>query len=470
MWTLTRFYPLPQAAQQGKLRHLAKLPQGAVQGFAGLRPIVPFESGPEPLHGVGRDTRPGWKGATMGDWVFWMMAAAVAGLVSAALILAARRNRGETQSAAEFDLTVYRDQLAEIERDLDRGVLPPEEAHRLRTEVSRRLLEADRAAQAQPKATPKTAGLGLMALIAVVMAGSVALYTRLGAPGYPDLPLKERFAMSETLRTTRPSQAEAEVAATPPPARSDVDPAFLDLMEKLRGAVQERPGDISGLTLLARNEAALGNFKAAMQAQSGLIAAKAAAATGEDQATLAELMILAAGGYVSPEAEAVLVRALALDAQNGTARYYSGVMFAQIGRFDRTFVLWRRLLEEGPDDAPWIAPIREQLPEVAARAGVEYTLPTPQRGPSAGDVAAAADMTPEDRQAMISGMVAQLGDRLATEGGPAEDWARLITSLGVLGRTDEAREIYAEAVRRFEGQSVELAGLKEAATAAGVAE
>ena len=98
----------------------------------------------------------------MGDWVFWMVAAAVAGLVTAALILAARRNRGETRSAAEFDLTVYRDQLAEIERDLDRGVLPPEEAHRLRTEVSRRLLEADRAAQAQPKAAPKTAGLGLM--------------------------------------------------------------------------------------------------------------------------------------------------------------------------------------------------------------------------------------------------------------------------------------------------------------------
>jgi cytochrome c-type biogenesis protein CcmH len=410
------------------------------------------------------------KGWVMVDWTFWGVAACVALLVTATLILAARRNRGELRGVAEFDLSVYRDQLAEIERDMERGVLVPEEAQRLRTEISRRLLDADRGAKSQPVAGGSASRLGLMAVIAVVIAGSVALYDRLGAPGYPDLPLKARFAMSEELRASRPSQAEAASATTPAAPRTDVDPAFLDLMDKLRATLKDRPDDIAGLTLLARNEAALGNIAAATAAQSALIAVKGTAATAEDQASLAELMILAAGGYVSPETEEVLMRALALDATNGTARYYSGVMFAQIGRFDRTFVLWRALLEESPADAPWIAPIREQLPEVAMRAGVNYTLPDAQRGPSAQDVAAAAEMTAEDRQAMISGMVAQLGERLATEGGPAEDWARLISSLGVLGRTDEAREIYAEAQKRFAGQSVELAGLREAAVTAGVAE
>ncbi len=406
----------------------------------------------------------------MVDWMFWMVVAAVAVLVMAALILAARRNRSELRGAAEFDLTVYRDQLAEIGRDLDRGVLAAEEAQRLRTEISRRLLEADRAAEIQPVAHGRASGLGFMAVIAVLIAGSVALYDRLGAPGYPDLPLKDRFAMSDELRASRPSQAEAVATTRPLTPRSDVDPAFLDLMDKLRATVKERPDDVNGLTLLARNEAALGNIAAAIAAQTALIAAKGGAASAEDQASLAELMILAAGGFVSPESEEVLMRGLALDAANGTARYYAGVMFAQIGRFDRTFVLWRGLLEEGPEDAPWIAPIRGQLPEVAMRAGVDYTLPDPPRGPTADDIAAAADMTAEDRQAMISGMVAQLGERLANEGGPAEEWARLITSLGVLGRIDEAREVYVEAQSRFAGQSVELAGLREAAAIAGVAE
>ena len=79
-------------------------------------------------------------------------------------------------------------------------------------------------------------------------------------------------------------------------------------------------------------------------------------------------------------------------------------------------------------------------------------------------------MTPEDRQAMIEGMVEQLGARLAQEGGPAEDWARLITSLAQIGRMDQARAIYAEAQQRFAGRTVELSGLRQVAVEAGVAE
>ena len=59
-------------------------------------------------------------------------------------------------------------------------------------------------------------------------------------------------------------------------------------------------------------------------AQRTVIALKGEAATGEDHAALAEVMILAAGGYVSPEAEAELTAALQRDPLNGTATYYAG--------------------------------------------------------------------------------------------------------------------------------------------------
>jgi cytochrome c-type biogenesis protein CcmH len=52
---------------------------------------------------------------------------------------------------------------------------------------------------------------------------------------------------------------------------------------------------------------------------------------------------------------------------------------------------------------------------------------------------AAAEMAPEDRAAMIEGMVEGLAGRLATEGGPPEDWARLITAFGVLGAASRRR-------------------------------
>ena len=405
----------------------------------------------------------------MAVWGFWAAAALLVIGVVATLLRAMWQARNDHRAPGASDLAVYRDQLSEIERDIGRGTIPADEGARLRTEIQRRLLEADRAAQKTAPVVEARAGWGMGALIAGVIVAGASGYWYLGAPGYPDLPLQTRFAQFEDIRANRPSQAEAEAQTPPAPARV-VDPAFLDLMQKLRQAVKDRPDDLRGLELLARNEAAMGNLGAAKDAQAAILRIKGNAASAEDHAAHAELMIMAAGGFVSPEAEQALVRALSINPAEGTARYYTGMMFAQIGRFDRTFILWRRLLEESAADDPWAEPIRGQIEEVAARAGVRYSLPPAStgRGPTAADIAAAGDMTAEDRQAMIVGMVDQLGARLAQEGGPAEDWARLITALANIGRTDQAREIYAEAQTRFAGRTVELSGLRQAAVEAGV--
>lgn len=400
---------------------------------------------------------------------FWAAAGGIGLAVAALFLMALRRARAEIAAAADFDLKVYRDQLTEIDRDLARGTLPPEEADRLRTEVSRRLLDADRNAQSATRQA-STGGIAVAAAVILALIGSSYwVYLRLGAPGYPDLPLATRFAMSEEMRANRPSQTEmeAEAAATrPAPIEPEAD--FAVLMDRLRQAVADRPDDARGLELLASNEARLGNLTAAREAMENLIRVKGDSATAADHAALAELMIMAAGGLVSPEAEAELTRALTLDARNGTARYYYGLMAAQVGRFDRTFALWRPLLDEGPADAPWIAPIRAQIEDVAMRAGVQYELPETAPGPDGAAVAAAEDMSPEDRQAMIEGMVAQLGERLATEGGTVEEWARLISSLSVLNRKEEAQEIYAEALMRFEGSPSQQSFLREQALNAGL--
>jgi len=164
---------------------------------------------------------------------------------------------------------------------------------------------------------------------------------------------------------------------------------------------------------------------------------------------------LAAGGYVSPEAEAVLRAVLARDVENGTARYYWGLMLVQTGRPDQAFKMWDGLLRRGPEDAPWIEPILAQIEPIAEMAGVDYTVPEigvgALRGPSADDIEAAQDMTPAQRMEMIGSMVDGLSERLATQGGPVEDWSRLISSLGVLGQTDRAQAIYDNALEVFAG-------------------
>ncbi|WP_338118664.1 tetratricopeptide repeat protein, partial [Paracoccus liaowanqingii] len=252
-----------------------------------------------------------------------------------------------------------------------------------------------------------------------------------------------------------PAQAEAEAAATPrtAPDLSAADPDYLAMVDQLRAAVARNPDDLQGQQLLATHELRLGNLAAARDAQARLVALQGDQADAGQLMQLASLMVEAAGGLVTPEAEALLARALALDPGQPQARYLQGVMLIQNGRPDLAFPIWRRLLEEGPERAPWIPSIRAAIIELAWLAGDdEYEPPAPVAslpGPDAEALALAEDMTPEERQEMVEGMVGRLQDRLATEGGAPEEWAQLIGSLRLLGRDEQADAILDEARQRF---------------------
>ncbi|WP_101068240.1 c-type cytochrome biogenesis protein CcmI [Roseovarius salinarum] len=415
--------------------------------------------------------------------VFWIVIAALAIAVSGILVGVLLRGRVGDAPPAAYDLQVYRDQLKEVDRDAARGLIGTEEAARVRNEISRRILSADAQLREQGETggQPRIAGRVLAGVAAVVLVGgSLWLYDRLGAPGYRDLPLQGRIAASDAARQSRMTQAEAEERMPADAPRPDAPEEFLQLMERLRETVRQRPDDLRGLMLLARNEARLGNLSAAHEAQARLIAAKGAEATADDFAAHAELMIGAAGGYVSREAEDALRKALQRDPDHKLARYYLGLYLLQVDRPDGAFRLWDQLLREGPASARWIAPIRERIGEIAMRAGVtDYQPPeTPgapaaedtPRGPDAADMDAAQDMTPEQRQQMIRGMVRQLSERLANEGGNPAEWARLIGAYGVLGETDRARAIWTEAQEVFADKPEALDRVRQGARRAGLVE
>lgn len=400
-------------------------------------------------------------------------------LVAMTLIRAmARSARTAAEPAALFDLKVWRGQLAGIERDLERGVLAPDEAARTRVEISRRILEADRAlaASGQRGGTAGPAALWTATgATALILAASFGLYAWLGAPGYPDMPIATRLARADEILRNRIPQGEAELRA-PAAAPATPTPEEAELMERLRKAVAARPGDLQGHELLARNEAALGNFAASARAQAVVINLKGTAATAADYLALADAQVMAAGGYVSPEAEAALKAVLERDPGDPTARFYLGLMYAQNLRPDLAFGLWRPLAEEGPQGAPWMALVREQIEGLALAAGIPYTAPAPAMAapdatrPDAAAMAAAAEMPPEDRQAMILGMVDRLDRRLATEGGKEADWVRLIEALGQLGDRDRATAALGRARAALADDAGGLAALDAAARRAGLIE
>ena len=400
--------------------------------------------------------------------LFWIIACLIMALVAATLLPPLLRP-APVPPAQSADIAVYRDQLAEVDRDLARGMLDASEADRTRTEISRRLLLADKCGTpvlvSQP---PQVSRIMAGIMLAVLGLGSLAMYDWLGAPGYPDTPRAARIAAGDALREGRISQAEAEALVPVQPA-ADVPAADMALIDQLREAVKTHPDSVQGWGFLAEFEARLTNYPAAARAQEQLIALKSDTATVADHAYLVDLQVAAAGGFVSPEVEQTLRQVLAQDAQNTTARYYTGLLYAQTDRPDIAFRLWRDLVETGPADDFHVQLARANVEDAAIRAGVDYVLP-PEPGPTAADIAAAQDMTPAAQQDMIRGMVAQLSDRLATQGGPPADWARLIASLGVLGDTEQARAIWAEAKDVFAADPAAIATLLAAAQQAGIVE
>lgn len=321
---------------------------------------------------------------------FWIAATGLSLLVTALLVRAVLRgNTAESQGQAQAqpdtgpDAQIYRDQLRELERDRARGLIAGAEADHARIEISRRLLAADADAAARmtdkQSGPPKPVTLSMLGLLAILLTGGAMIaYLHLGAPGFPDMPLEARIAAAEQARATRPAQATAE--ALIPPSQTRPSPEHQALITRLRDAVARRPDDLAGHTLLARSEAQLGRFAAAHAAQARVLALKGAAATATDRADYAELLILAAGGYVSPEAEQALEQALAIDPEHGTARYHYGLMLLQTGRPDLAFRLWAALLQDSPPDAPWTGPVRARIEQVARRAGVRYTPPETAAG------------------------------------------------------------------------------------------
>ncbi len=405
----------------------------------------------------------------------------VIALLVSVILLRAMSRAGQVAAAdgTERAMRVYRDQITEIETDLARGTIDEGEAERLRLEVSRRILELDKSDRGRPVGGPAPTVMRAIAFATIVLAvaGSALLYLSVGAPGYSDMPLLERHADAAEIRRNRARQAEmeAEFAAAFPepedfPGRSELEP----MVAQLREALSSRPLDITGFNLLAQNEARLGNYRAAIEAQVRVIELKEDEAGVEDYAYLLDLMVIATGGFVSPEAENIIEQILQRDTTNNVALYYSGRMYAQTGRPDMTFRVWRRLHDLSPGDAPWMPEIRAALPELARISGEpRYQLPprpapAGARGPDEIDLEAAQQMPPEERAQMIEDMVGGLSARLANEGGTAEEWAQLIRAMAVLEREEQAVAILQEARTVFAARAEDLALINAAAEAAGL--
>ena len=154
--------------------------------------------------------------------LFWVIAALLT--LGASLTVLLPLARRSTAGAADgvHDLEVYRDQLAELDRDAARGLIQPAEAGEARAEIARRILKADKAASsAAVRANGRSArAIGMAAVLAVPLV-SWGIYAAIGSPDLPSQPLAARLEKNPADSTVDElvAQAEAHLVANPDDGR-----------------------------------------------------------------------------------------------------------------------------------------------------------------------------------------------------------------------------------------------------------
>jgi cytochrome c-type biogenesis protein CcmH len=335
------------------------------------------------------------------------------------------------------DLIVYKDQLHEIDRDRAAGLIGEAEAETARLEVSRRLLAA---ADTQPPSAPSTFSRPMLrrrraaaiAALIILPFGPPTLYIAFGSP---NVPWEPAFARVDTSQ-----------------GRESVD----SLVSKVEAHLANNPNDGSGWQVIAPVYMRLGRFDDAVAARKKSLALNGDSAMR--QADLGEAMTAAADGVVTADAKAAFERAIANDPHEAKARYFLGLAAEQDGHSGQATTIWRSLLADAPAGAPWIKFVSEAL---SRAGGGQSSISGPSPGPSAEDVAAAADMSDDARRDMIRGMVARLAGRLHDNGADIEAWLRLVRAYVVLGDRDKAKDAAADAKRALSDHPDEIKRIDE---------
>jgi cytochrome c-type biogenesis protein CcmH len=257
------------------------------------------------------------------------------------------QKRREAVGGEASNLSVLRDQRAELETDLANGVLSKDQYEVARLELEGRVLDETRVEGNAPVAPPRRAS----PWAAVAIAGgfpvlAIALYLVLGTPA----------ALLPALESQ---------SAHAPASPQDI--------EVLIGRVKERlaaqPDDLEGWTVLARTYYALG------RADEAVVAFERATALAPNDADLladqADAIGITQGRSLEGRPEALIARALAANPAHWKANALAGTLAFKRADYAKAIEHWERVKAGVPPDSPILSTIDASLEQARslARAG-----------------------------------------------------------------------------------------------------
>ncbi len=382
----------------------------------------------------------------MSAWLpFALMALIMLGFVLTPLL---RRGKA-VATRADYDLEVYRQQLKELARDLERGLLSDVEAKAARTEIERRMLAvADEAAAKGGESAPRGRTIAAVVAAAVMPLAAFVVYMELGSPGLRDMP----FAGREM-----PSPAPTQSAGAMP----DVETMIARLVER----VEANPDELEAWLRLGRAYGMTERPALAVEALSR--AMELSGGRPDVAAEYGEALVLQHGGEVVPDARAAFRKVLESDPKDPRSRYYLAAASAQDGDWQAALDGWVALAQDSLPGAPWLPTLYERIEQAAGELNIDMASlpiePAPAPGPDADAMAAAQDMSPAERREMIRNMVGGLAARLEQDPKNLEGWLMLARSYQVLGEGERAQQAIARVAEVYAGAPFVQSQIREAA-------
>ena len=269
---------------------------------------------------------------------FWLAGAALAaGALAWLLWPLLRPKSGGSLSRKAVNVSIYRDQLRELESDLAAGTLARADYERSRAELEARLLEDVREPDVQAgRSAGRSAALALGAAIPLL---ALAVYFAVGNPAVLSLQA-EHGATVQQLET---------------------------MVGRLAARLRENPDDAEGWKLLGRSYAALGRFSEAVDAY-----AKAAQRAPRDAQLLvdfADVLAMARGQRLAGDPEKLVQRALEIDPQNLKGLALAGTAAYERKDYAQAAAFWQRMLPLVPADSEDAKVIQQNVAEARELAG-----------------------------------------------------------------------------------------------------
>ncbi|MFT4077729.1 c-type cytochrome biogenesis protein CcmI [Rhodomicrobium sp.] len=353
-------------------------------------------------------------------------------LLTAGVILAVTRSLRRAPAnahAGASEVEVYKAQLAELDREAERGTVGQEETRQTRLELSRRLLRASR----QGNASSQGVGVGFggnsavaaAATAALLALGTIATYVVYGQPGLRDMPLEARLNV--------------------PPERQTVDVYIAKAERELRA----NPKDVAGWMRIAPVYFRNGLFDKAADAYSRAI--EYGGMDEEKLLGLGEALTFANDGSINDRARLAFESAAKLSPTSLRVRLWTGLIAEQDGRRGEAEKIYKAML------AGELHPGLRQL--------VNQRLAALSAPDQSNDVAQAS---PEEQGKMIRGMVDGLAARLKENKSDLEGWIRLIRSYAVLKENDKAKDAAETARQAFASDAKALREIEAAVKEAGL--